>query len=146
MEASIILEFEKWTQNHNNNIKWIKSCDYGGEGPKPPADAHAEHVVYLAVLPVTAETRIPFARWTADANARMRIVPEAAPADVNAPIRFVRSNAPIAEPPAAKVKRAYCPAMHMIEYNYCPACGNRETCICDEEEIDEAMMRGGPEW
>ena len=64
MEASIILEFEKSTKNHNNNINWIKSCDYGGEGPKAPADAHAEHVVYLAVLPITA------------ANQRMRIVPK----------------------------------------------------------------------
>ena len=65
MEASIILEFEKSTNNRDNNINWIKSCDYGGEGPKPPADAHAEHVVYLAVLPI-------YTGWTQ----RMRIVPK----------------------------------------------------------------------
>ena len=65
MEASIILEFEKSTNNRDNNINWIKSCDYGGEGPKPPTDAHAEHVVYLAVLPI-------YTGWTQ----RMRIVPK----------------------------------------------------------------------
>ena len=65
LEASLIYEFEKWPANILNNINWIKSCDYGGEGPKPPADAHAEHVVYLAVLPI-------YTGWTQ----RMRIVPK----------------------------------------------------------------------
>ena len=49
LEASLIHEFEKCPANMWNNINWIKSCDYGGEGPRSEADAHEEHVVYLAV-------------------------------------------------------------------------------------------------
>jgi hypothetical protein len=140
LEASLILEFEKWTQNHQNNINWIRSCDYGGEGPNPPADAHAEHVVYLAVRPITpsvwnssaagknAKAPIPLetTRWTADSNAQI-----AEPPAIGCSTRLC---------PLGCSNRDYCPN-GCSEGDYCPVCGNRDNCLCDEEEIEEAMRK-----
>ena len=51
LEASLIYEFERSSTNIDNNINWLKSCDYGGEGPRAADEAHEEHFVYLAVCP-----------------------------------------------------------------------------------------------
>ena len=51
LEASLIYEIERSSTNIDNNINWLKSCDYGGEGPRAAAEASEEHVVYLAVSP-----------------------------------------------------------------------------------------------
>ena len=52
MEASLILQLEQRATNIDNNINWTTSCDYGGEGPKHDGEAHLEHFVYLAVVPL----------------------------------------------------------------------------------------------
>ena len=52
MEASLILQLEQRATNIDNNINWTTSCDYGGEGPKWEGEAHIEHFVYLAVVPL----------------------------------------------------------------------------------------------
>ena len=52
MEASLILQLEQRATNIENNINWTTSCDYGGEGPKHECEAHLEHFVYLAVVPL----------------------------------------------------------------------------------------------
>ena len=52
LEASLIYEFERGSTNIANNTNWLKSCDYGGEGPRAEVDAHEEHFVYLAVRPI----------------------------------------------------------------------------------------------
>ena len=51
-EASLIYEFERDSTNIEHNTNWLKSCDYGGEGPRADGEAHEEHFVYLAVVPV----------------------------------------------------------------------------------------------
>ena len=38
--------------NIGSNINWTISCDYGGEGPKHDFEAHLEHFVYLALVPL----------------------------------------------------------------------------------------------
>lgn len=54
LEAALIYELERGHTNiaHNNN--WVKSCDYGGEVPRAAGEAHEEHVVYMAVKPITS--------------------------------------------------------------------------------------------
>ena len=52
MEASLILQLEQRATNIEHNINWTTSCDYGGEGPKHDGEAHREHFVYLAVVPL----------------------------------------------------------------------------------------------
>ena len=52
MEASLILQLEQRATNIENNMNWTTSCDYGGESPNPPDEAHLEHYVYLAVKPL----------------------------------------------------------------------------------------------
>ena len=54
LEASLIYEFERSNTNIENNINWLKSCDYGGEGPRAEEDADEEHFVYLAVAAIAA--------------------------------------------------------------------------------------------
>ena len=51
LEASLIYEFERSSTNIDKTIHWWKSCDYGGEGPRPHGEAHEEHFVYLAARP-----------------------------------------------------------------------------------------------
>ena len=51
LEASLIYDFERSSTNIDNNINWLKSCDYGGEGPRAEDETDEEHVVYLAVRP-----------------------------------------------------------------------------------------------
>ena len=36
---------------------WVKSCDYGGEGPRAADEAHEEDFVYIAVKPNTSVFR-----------------------------------------------------------------------------------------
>ena len=52
LEAGLILSLEANSVNMANNINWTRSCDYGGEGPRPEAEAHVQHYVYVAVKPV----------------------------------------------------------------------------------------------
>ena len=52
LEASLIFHLEQRSTNIENNINWTTSCDYGGEGPKHDGEAHTEHFVYLAVVPL----------------------------------------------------------------------------------------------
>ena len=52
MEASLILQLEQRATNIENNTNWTTSCDYGGEGPKHDGEAHLEHFVYLALVPL----------------------------------------------------------------------------------------------
>ena len=52
LEASLILALEDAAVNMPNNINWVYSCDYGGEGPRPEAEAHVEHYVYVALKPL----------------------------------------------------------------------------------------------
>ena len=52
LEASLILELETNSVNIHNNINWMKSCDYGGEGPNKDDEANVQHYVYLAVRPL----------------------------------------------------------------------------------------------
>ena len=52
LEAALIYELERGQTNIAHNINWVKSCDYGGEGPQAAAEAHEEHFVYLAVKPI----------------------------------------------------------------------------------------------
>ena len=52
IEASLILELERLETNIGNNINWTISCDYGGERPKHDFEAHLEHFVYLALVPL----------------------------------------------------------------------------------------------
>ena len=51
-EASLIYELEATRTNIDLNINWLKSCEYGGEGPRGEDDAHEVHFVYLAVRPI----------------------------------------------------------------------------------------------
>ena len=46
------MSLERDHTNIDHNINWVRSCDYGGEGPRLAADAHEEHFVYLAVRPI----------------------------------------------------------------------------------------------
>ena len=57
MEAALIYELERGRTNIAHNINWVKSCDYGGEGPRTEAEAHEEHFVYVAVKPITSVFR-----------------------------------------------------------------------------------------
>ena len=50
-EASLIYEFERDSTNIDHATNWLKSCDYGGEGPRAEDETHGKHVVYLAVRP-----------------------------------------------------------------------------------------------
>ena len=52
MEASLILQLETNGLNIEYTMKSTTSCDYGGEGPKHDDEAHCEHFVYLAVVPL----------------------------------------------------------------------------------------------
>ena len=47
--------------NIDLNYNWLKSCDYGGEGPRGADDAHEVHVVYLAVRPCNPSPNSLFA-------------------------------------------------------------------------------------
>ena len=58
MEAALIYELERGRTNIAHNINWVKSCDYGGEGPRTEAEAHEEHFVYVAVKPITSVFRV----------------------------------------------------------------------------------------
>jgi hypothetical protein len=51
LEASLIYEFEATSTNIDGNYNWLRSCDYGGEGPRCAEDANEVHYVYLAVMP-----------------------------------------------------------------------------------------------
>ena len=57
MDAALIYELERGQTNIAHNINWVKSCDYGGEGPRTAAEAHEEHFVYVAVKPITSVFR-----------------------------------------------------------------------------------------
>ena len=65
MEASLIYESERGSTNIEHNINWLKSCDYGGEGPRADGEAHEEHFVYLAARPIPSD-EIVIAVPTAD--------------------------------------------------------------------------------
>ena len=52
LEAGLILSLEANSVDMANNINWTRSCDYGGEGPRPEAEAHVQHYVYVALKPV----------------------------------------------------------------------------------------------
>ena len=54
LEASLIFEFERTNTSIHNNINWLKSCDFGGEGPRAVHGQLQEHFVYLAVTPIAA--------------------------------------------------------------------------------------------
>ena len=54
MEAALIYELERGRTNIAHNINRVKSCDYGGEGPRAAAEAHEERFVYIAVKPITS--------------------------------------------------------------------------------------------
>ena len=56
LEAGLIYEFERSSMNIENNINWLRSCDYGGEGPRDERDAREEHFVYVAVAPKSRYT------------------------------------------------------------------------------------------
>ena len=55
LEASLIYSLENDYTNIDHNINWLRSCDYGGEGPRLAADADEEHFVYLAVRPIPSD-------------------------------------------------------------------------------------------
>ena len=57
MEAAFICELERGHTNIAHDINWVKPCDYGGEGPRATDEAHEEHVVYMAVKPITSVFR-----------------------------------------------------------------------------------------
>ena len=54
LEASLIYSLENDHTNIGHNINWVRSCDYGGEGPRLAGEAHEEHFVYLAVRPISS--------------------------------------------------------------------------------------------
>ena len=55
LEASLIYDLERDHTNIDHNINWVRSCDYGGEGPRLAGETHEEHFVYLAVRPTPSD-------------------------------------------------------------------------------------------